>query len=447
MATITNSQSYKSTSFHSIALNISYIAILILFHFLNPYIHELVFSFFNGLFLILSITLYFYLNLILRTSSITHFSYYSLFFRVISATIFLALSIITISFLTNTTEIIIRDAYVIFILYVTVFSLLAMFVSKYFYTLIKPRINSNIILLTDHDDLQNIKILPFLKNANKHVNIKKFEISEMNSLINYAVEHQVEEVYIYINSKQLNSLEAILKKLSIYAFNIFWVLPDFIFSEDIPRDPMKPILLNESPVTLDTNQYLMKRSIDVLGSILILLLSLPLIIAVSILIKASDHGPVLYRQKRYGRNGIIFNMLKFRSMRINSHNPNIQVSKDDDRVTSIGKIIRKTSFDELPQLINIIRGEMSLVGPRPQTEDEINIYSKKLIKFLTRHHVKPGLTGLAQVRTRVKTDSVELMNEKLLSDLEYIKNWSLYLDIKILFLTPISMWINRQKNT
>jgi len=447
MATITNSQSYKSTSFHSIALNISYIAILILFHFLNPYIHELVFSFFNGLFLILSITLYFYLNLILRTSSITHFSYYSLFFRVISATIFLALSIITISFLTNTTEIIIRDAYVIFILYVTVFVLLTVFVSKYFYTLIKPRINSNIILLTDHDDLQNLKVLPLLKNANKHVNIKKFEISEMNSLINYAVEHQVEEVYIYINSKQLGSLENILKKLSIYAFNIFWVLPDFIFSEDIPRDPMKPILLNESPVTLDTNQYLMKRSIDVLGSILILLLSLPLIIAVSILIKASDHGPVLYRQKRYGRNGIIFNMMKFRSMRINSHNPNMQVSKEDDRVTSIGKIIRKTSFDELPQLINIIRGEMSLVGPRPQTEDEINIYSKKLIKFLTRHHVKPGLTGLAQVRTRVKTDSVELMNEKLLSDLEYIKNWSLYLDIKILFLTPISMWINRQKNT
>jgi len=447
MATITNSQSYKSTSFHSIALNISYIAILILFHFLNPYIHELVFSFFNGLFLILSITLYFFFNLMLRTSSIKHFSYYSLFFRVISATIFLALSIITISFLTNTTEIIIRDAYVIFILYVTVFVLLTVFVSKYFYTLIKPRINSNIILLTDHDDLQNLKVLPLLKNANKHVNIKKFEISEMNSLINYAVEHQVEEVYIYINSKQLGSLENILKKLSIYAFNIFWVLPDFIFSEDIPRDPMKPILLNESPVTLDTNQYLMKRSIDVLGSILILLLSLPLIIAVSILIKASDHGPVLYRQKRYGRNGIIFNMLKFRSMRINSHNPNIQVSKDDDRVTSIGKIIRKTSFDELPQLINIIRGEMSLVGPRPQTEDEINIYSKKLIKFLTRHHVKPGLTGLAQVRTRVKTDSVELMNEKLLSDLEYIKNWSLYLDIKILFLTPISMWINRQKNT
>jgi len=447
MATITNSQSYKSTSFHSIALNISYIAILILFHFLNPYIHELVFSFFNGLFLILSITLYFFFNLMLRTSSIKHFSYYSLFFRVISATIFLALSIITISFLTNTTEIIIRDAYVIFILYVTVFVLLTVFVSKYFYTLIKPRINSNIILLTDHDDLQNLKVLPLLKNANKHVNIKKFEISEMNSLINYAVEHQVEEVYIYINSKQLGSLENILKKLSIYAFNIFWVLPDFIFSEDIPRDPMKPILLNESPVTLDTNQYLMKRSIDVLGSILILLLSLPLIIAVSILIKASDHGPVLYRQKRYGRNGIIFNMMKFRSMRINSHNPNIQVSKDDDRVTSIGKIIRKTSFDELPQLINIIRGEMSLVGPRPQTEDEINIYSKKLIKFLTRHHVKPGLTGLAQVRTRVKTDSVELMNEKLLSDLEYIKNWSLYLDIKILFLTPISMWINRQKNT
>jgi len=446
MADISSIQFNKSTSFHSIVLNISYIAILIFFHFLNPYIHELVYNFFNGLFLILSITLYFSLNLILRTSSITYFSYYSLFFRVISATIILALSIITISFLTNTTEIIIRDVYIYFILYVTVSVLLTVFVSKYFYFLAKPRIYSNIILLTDHDHSQNLKVLPLLKNANEYVNIKEFRISEMNSLINYAVEHQVEEVYIYINSKQLGSLENILKKLSIYAFNIFWILPDFIFSEDISREPIKPILLNESPVTLDTNQYLMKRGIDVLGSILILLLNLPLIIVVSIIIKASDHGPVLYRQKRYGRNGIIFNMLKFRSMRVNSHNPNIQVSNDDDRVTSIGKIIRKTSFDELPQLINVIRGEMSLVGPRPQTVDEIKIYSKKLIKFLTRHHVKPGLTGLAQIRTRVKTDNIKLMNEKLLSDLEYIKNWSLFLDIKILFLTPISMWKNRNKN-
>ena len=320
-----------------------------------------------------------------------------------------------------------------------------MFVAKYLYSLLRPKKKTNIILLTDHNDIQNSKIINLL--SNNYASIKEFQIDEINSLVKYAIENLVEEVYIYLDSKQLNSLESTLQKLSIYAFNIYWVLPDFIFSEEMPREPIKPILLNGSPVTLDTNQYLIKRSIDVFGSIAILLITFPLIILVSILIKATDHGPVLYRQERYGRNGILFDMLKFRSMKINTHNPNLQVTHDDDRVTSIGKIIRKTSFDEIPQLFNIIRGEMSLVGPRPQTVDEIKIYSEKLRKFLTRHHVKPGLTGLAQIRTRVKTDSVILMNEKLISDLEYIKNWSLYLDIKILILTPISMWKNRQTNS
>ena len=383
----------------------------------------------------------------LRTSSITHFSYNSLFFRVITATIILAFSIISVSFFTNTTEIIIRNAYINFILYVTLCNLLAVFSVKYIYSSIKPKKKSNAVMLSDHNDFKTLKVLPHFSIANGDINIKKFGISEIDLLINYSIENQVEEVYIYMSSNQLNALETTLKKLSIYAFSIYWILPDFIFTEDLPKAPIKPILLNESPVTLDTNQYLIKRSIDVFGSIIILLLNLPLIIIVSILIKATDSGPVIYRQKRYGRNGVIFNMLKFRSMRINSHNPDMQVRNDDDRVTSVGKIIRKTSFDELPQLFNVIRGEMSLVGPRPQTLDEINIYSKKLIKFLTRHHVKPGLTGLAQIRTRVKTDSVALMNEKLLSDLEYIKNWSLYLDIKILIMTPISMWKNRKANT
>jgi putative colanic acid biosynthesis UDP-glucose lipid carrier transferase len=122
------------------------------------------------------------------------------------------------------------------------------------------------------------------------------------------------------------------------------------------------------------------------------------------------------------------------------------VTHDDSRVTLIGRIIRKTSFDEIPQLLNVLRGEMSLVGPRPHIISDTDKYSKKIIHFLSRHQVKPGLTGLAQIRTRGKTSTLELMQEKLESDLEYINQWTLYLDLKILFNTPLSLWRNRNTN-
>ena len=139
-------------------------------------------------------------------------------------------------------------------------------------------------------------------------------------------------------------------------------------------------------------------------------------------------------------------MIKFRSMVVGSDYTDKQVTSEDSRVTMIGKVIRKTSFDEIPQLLNVLRGEMSLVGPRPHIISETNLYSKKLIRFLSRHQVKPGLTGLAQIRTRGKTNSLELMQRKLESDLEYINEWSIYKDIKILLSTPISLWKNRDSN-
>ena len=440
-----SSPNKASTSFHSIALNFIYIGILITIHFFFAYIDERVYLFFNVFFLILSIIFYFYFNVLLRTSSITHFSYSSLFFRIVLSAILLGLSIIFVAFISNTTEIIKRDVFVIFILNIILLSLLIMVTTKYLYSLIRPKANSNVILITDSDEIKNLRIKNLF--SNDLVNVKQFNINEIDSMIDHAVTNQVETVYIYVGSKKLNDLESILNNLSIYAFSLFWVLPESFFKESSYIQYLEPVLLNGSPVNLDTNQYLLKRSIDVIGSTALLLLSAPFLIITSIAIKLTDGGTIFFRQKRYGQNGLVFNMLKFRSMKADSHDPDTQVSNDDDRVTSIGKIIRKTSVDELPQLVNILRGEMSLVGPRPQTEDEIAVYSKKLIKFLTRHHVKPGLTGLAQIRTRVKTDSTDLMNEKLLSDLEYIKNWSLYLDLKILINTPISMWANKNDNT
>ena len=133
-------------------------------------------------------------------------------------------------------------------------------------------------------------------------------------------------------------------------------------------------------------------------------------------------------------------------MRVGSDYLDQEVTHDDSLVTLIGRIIRKTSFDEIPQLLNVLRGEMSLVGPRPHILAETNRYSKEIITFLSRHQVKPGLTGLAQIRTRGKTSTLELMQEKLDSDLEYISQWSIYLDLKILLNTPLSIWKNRNTN-
>ena len=437
-------QATKSTSFHSVALNIIYVLILIVCHFVFQYIHELVFSFFNGLFLILSVTLFFYLNAVLRTSSISRLSYFSIFFRLILVIICFSFAMIFIAFMTNTIEILEREEFLIFLFNVWLFCLLAMILAKYFYTLIKPTEKPNIVLLTDASFDDDPKKIGF-HSTNKDFN-KQFQLSEIDALIDYAVDNGVEGVYISLNSSNLNLIEGLIEELSQYAFDLFWVLPESFFADGAYSKILKPVLLNGSPVSLDSNQYLLKRSLDVVGSIALLIVVSPLFIFVSFLIKISDRGPIFYHQLRHGQFGKEFYMIKFRSMVVGSDYSDQQVTPDDKRVTMIGKIIRKTSFDEIPQLLNVLKGEMSLVGPRPHIISETNLYSKKLIRFLTRHQVKPGLTGLAQIRTRGKTNSLELMQTKLESDLEYINDWSIYKDIKILLSTPISLWKNRDLN-
>tara|TARA_B110000008_G_C16898908_1_gene535907 strand:- start:74 stop:1036 length:963 start_codon:yes stop_codon:yes gene_type:complete len=316
--------------------------------------------------------------------------------------------------------------------------------AKYFYFLIKPAENSLIILLTDRADTQNL--INYNSQLGAKENIKQFYTNEIEEMINFAIDNGVKAVYINIDAQNLNSLESLVSDLSMYAFDLLWILPESFFSNNASSSSIKPVLLNGSPVYLDSNQYLIKRSMDVFGSLFILITIFPLLILVACLIKISDRGPVFYYQLRHGQYGKEFNMLKFRSMIVGSDYSDKQVMHDDPRVTLIGKIIRKTSFDEIPQLLNVLQGQMSLVGPRPHILAETNRYSKEIIHFLSRHQVKPGLTGLAQIRTRGKTSTLELMQEKLESDLEYINQWTLYLDLKILFNTPHSLWKNRNTN-
>ena len=182
-----------------------------------------------------------------------------------------------------------------------------------------------------------------------------------------------------------------------------------------------------------------KRAFDLAGSIVLLLLFSPLLLLSACLVKASGPGPVIFRQTRIGAHGRQFDVLKFRIMAHDPHRPVTQATRNDARITKIGRSLRRSSLDELLQLFNVIRGNMSLVGPRPhapETQVEGINFENAVRLYRLRHRVKPGITGLAQIRgQRGETPAVRMLEQRLASDLEYIRSWSLWLDISIILQT------------
>ena len=165
----------------------------------------------------------------------------------------------------------------------------------------------------------------------------------------------------------------------------------------------------------------------------------PVVEIVALLAKLEDGGPVIYRQKRVGLNGKVFNCLKFRTMVVHQSEFK-QATKDDPRVTRIGRILRKTSLDELPQFINVLKGQMSIIGPRPHPLKLNEEFSPKIEKFMARHYIKPGITGLAQAKGfRGETQNELSMRGRVKLDRFYIENWSFLLDLKIIIATIISL--------
>jgi lipopolysaccharide/colanic/teichoic acid biosynthesis glycosyltransferase len=158
----------------------------------------------------------------------------------------------------------------------------------------------------------------------------------------------------------------------------------------------------------------------------------------AIIIKKQSKGPVLFKQLRTGKKNEAFWCYKFRSMTINSQSDSLQAQKEDARVTPIGKFIRRTSIDELPQFFNVLLGKMSVVGPRPHMLKHTQDYNEQINNFMVRHFVKPGITGLAQVSgLRGETKQVSDMQRRVKADIDYLQNWSLIKDIKICVLTII----------
>lgn len=186
-----------------------------------------------------------------------------------------------------------------------------------------------------------------------------------------------------------------------------------------------------------------KRALDILASTLLLFLFAPLLLLAALLIKLESPGPALFRQTRGGLGGVRFQILKLRTMHCREDGPElIQAQRGDNRVTRIGRLLRASSIDELPQLLNVLRGDMSLVGPRPHAAAHDDFYAVRIPDYYARYQTRPGLTGWAQVKgLRGGTDTVEAMSRRVEADIDYIRTWSILKDAKIVLLTIPSLLI------
>jgi len=267
-------------------------------------------------------------------------------------------------------------------------------------------------------------------------------------LLRLARKMQIDEIIVHLPEKRDREFSAMLRKLGELPVNVN-LCPDL---SDLPISPRKLTVLQQTFMINVFERPIMgwgavvKRTEDIVLSTLLLLFFAPLMLLIAMLIKLDSRGPVFFRQGRFGFNNNPITILKFRTMLVGAaDDPKVdQARRNDPRVTRIGRFLRRTSLDELPQLINVLRGEMSLIGPRPHAIAHNEYYAEIIDDYLRRHRVKPGITGWAQVNGwRGETANVEAMHERVKHDLYYIENWSLRFDLLILLRTLIVGFIHR----
>ena len=217
------------------------------------------------------------------------------------------------------------------------------------------------------------------------------------------------------------------------------ILPTRPYTEDVLGLPV--INIRNVPLNNMVNQ-LLKRCVDIFGATVAIILFSPIMLIVSILIKITSPGPLIFKQERIGLHNKSFKMYKFRSMEVQPEEKEKTAftTKNDPRVTGIGRFIRQTSIDELPQLFNILKGDMSLVGPRPERPFFVEKFKEEIPRYMIKHQVRPGMTGWAQVNGLRGNTSIK---RRIAYDLYYIENWTLGFDFKILFLTFFKGFINK----
>ena len=256
---------------------------------------------------------------------------------------------------------------------------------------------------------------------------------------------EIDEIYCSLSSLSVFEMNKLIEIADNNLIKVFFV-PD---QKGIPFRKLNVDFLGHIPILSvrhllsdePLNRFL-KRSFDLVFSFLITVLILSWLTPIlAILIKLDSRGPIFFKQKRSGKNNDLFWCLKFRTMQVNADSETKQAEKNDSRVTRAGLFLRKTSLDELPQFFNVLVGDMSVIGPRPHMVSHTELYSKIVNKFMLRHWVKPGITGLSQAMGyRGETKEKNAMKHRVRLDIFYIENWSFWLDLKIIVLTIISLF-------
>jgi putative colanic acid biosynthesis UDP-glucose lipid carrier transferase len=269
-------------------------------------------------------------------------------------------------------------------------------------------------------------------------------LGKLTEVAEYVKNHHIDVIFISLPIRHVKRVMDLLDDLRDTTASIYYVPDIFVFdliqarSAEIEGVPV--VAMCETPFY--GYRGVTKRLIDIVISGTALLLLAPVFLATAVLVKISSPGPIIFRQRRYGLDGEEIIVYKFRSMKVTEDGAHIQqASKQDPRITRLGSFLRRSSLDELPQLINVLQGRMSLVGPRPHAVAHNEQYRKLIKGYMMRHKVLPGITGLAQVNgCRGETTRLEEMQARVNYDLDYLRHWTPMLDFKILFMTAMKIF-------
>jgi putative colanic acid biosynthesis UDP-glucose lipid carrier transferase len=261
----------------------------------------------------------------------------------------------------------------------------------------------------------------------------------LGQLPDYVRKHGIDLIFVTLPIRNIQRVADLLDQLHDTTASIYFVPDVFVFdliqcrTSDIDGIPI--VALCETP--FQGPRGLVKSISDYTIASIVLLLVSPVMLAIAIAIKLTSPGSVIFKQRRYGLDGREIVVYKFRTMTVSEDSDHIkQATRDDERVTKVGAFLRKTSLDELPQFINVLQGRMSVVGPRPHAVAHNEEYRSLIKGYMMRYKVNPGITGLAQVLGyRGETSTVEAMQKRVECDLEYLRNWSLALDLRIILRT------------
>ena len=276
--------------------------------------------------------------------------------------------------------------------------------------------------------------------AHFHVPTREpFADEVIDNVISMCRTSEIEEVVLFVDPERMSPLRSIAKRLRVLPLPVTFV-PFGTLSQLFQRahsDIGDTVAIELQRAALSPAEQTVKRAVDIVVSVTALVLLLPLMVAVALAIKMDSEGPVFFRQTRHGFNGRPFGIYKFRSMSVMENGDVVrQAQRHDGRVTRVGYWIRRLSIDELPQLINVVYGDMSIVGPRPHASAHDRYFTSAIEKYAFRHHVKSGITGWAQVNgLRGETETLEKMQRRVELDLWYINNWSIWLDFSIMVRT------------